>query len=226
MVMKRVLVYGLIGFVALFVIAAFAFAIFQPIKVLPRIRLSPGFSFTDQDGQRLTNEDLRGRIVLYNFAYSRCGEDCQKANATMLHVQQRLGELALGDIPVALVTISVDAQQDTPASLAAYAGQQGADPAVWRFAMTENASLLKTIVGAGFEVYYAANEDGSIDLDPAFVLVDGLGIIRGEYHYPTSVPDEERILRHIEVLAEEVHNSVGATRLAYEAAHLFMCYAP
>jgi protein SCO1/2 len=224
--MKRLLLYSLISFIILFILAAFAFAVFQPIKVLPRIRLSPGFLFVDQDGQRLTNEDLRGQVVLYSFAYTRCGERCQPANEAMLQVQQRLDELELGDIPVALVTISVDAQRDNAESLAAYASQLGAEPGVWRFASMENASLLKTIVGAGFEVYYAPKEDGTIALDPAFVLVDGLGIIRGEYHYPTGAPDVERILRHIQALADEAHNSEGAGRLVYEAAHLFLCYAP
>ena len=224
--MKRLLLYGLIGLVALFVLAAFAFAIFQPIKVLPRIRLSPGFSFVDQNEQRLTNEDLRGKIVLYGFSYSQCRQECEQANHIMQQVQARLGELDLREIPVSLVTISVDAQGETPEALAAYASELSADPAVWRFGMLDNPSLLKTIVGAGFEVYYASNEDGSLEVDPAFVLVDGLGIIRGEYRYPSSAPDEERILRHIQVLVDEVYNSVGAGRLAYEAAHLFLCYAP
>ena len=48
-----------------------AFTIFEPIQVLPRIRLAPGFAMTDQAGDRLTSEDLRGEIVLYSFAYTR-----------------------------------------------------------------------------------------------------------------------------------------------------------
>ena len=49
------------GVVLLAILSVAAFAVFQPIKVLPRIRLAPGFILTDQDGQRLTNEDLRGQ---------------------------------------------------------------------------------------------------------------------------------------------------------------------
>ncbi|MCS7040866.1 MAG: hypothetical protein NZP34_14765, partial [Caldilineales bacterium] len=62
--------------------------------------------------------------------------------------------------------------------------------------------------------------------DPVYILVDGWGIIRREYRYRTLTPDVDRIVRHIGVLAEEVRNSRGAARLAYEAAHLFLCYAP
>ena len=72
----------------------------------------------------------------------------------------------------------------------------------------------------------AAQADGSFKFDPAFVLVDGWGIVRGEYRYQTMTPDSERILRHLGVLAEEVINSQGANSIAYEAAHYFLCYAP
>jgi len=44
--------------------------------------------------------------------------------------------------------------------------------------------------------------------------------------YATEVSNADRILRHLGVLAEEVRNSKGTTKLAYEAAHLFLCYAP
>jgi hypothetical protein len=44
--------------------------------------------------------------------------------------------------------------------------------------------------------------------------------------YQTQVSDTERILRHLGVLAEEVESSTGAASFAYEAAHLFLCYAP
>jgi hypothetical protein len=82
------------------------------------------------------------------------------------------------------------------------------------------------VIGGGFETYFESQEDGSFTYDPAFVLVDGWGIIRGEYRYQTMTPDSERILRHLGVLAEEVRNSRGASSVAYEAAHYFLCYAP
>ena len=58
------------------------------------------------------------------------------------------------------------------------------------------------------------------------MLVDGWGIIRGKYRYQVAVSDADRILRHIGVLAEEVQKATGANKLIYEAAHLFLCYAP
>lgn len=214
-----------LGVVILIVLGVLAFAIFQPIKVLPRIRLAPGFSLVDQNGNRLSNEDLRGAVVVYNFLYTNCGAACDDMNATMREVQSRLDEVNVANAPVKFVTISFDPERDTPGALKAYATAQGANPAQWRFA-TGDPARLKQIIGDGFESYYAPDGQGDFKFDPSFALVDGWGIIRGEYKHQVEVPDAERILRHIGVLSEELQKSTGANKLVYEAAHLFLCYAP
>lgn len=209
----------------LLVAGVFAFAIFQPIKVLPRMRLAPGFTLTDQKGQRLTSEDLRGQVVLFNFLYTGCGAECDRMNATMQEVQQRLHDTDLGGLPVQFVTISFDPAHDTPETLQRYAESLGADTSQWRF-VTGDPARLKELIGSGFEAYYAPDDAGGFQFDPTFVLVDGWGIIRGKYRYQVAVSDADRILRHIGVLAEEVQKATGANKLIYEAAHLFLCYAP
>lgn len=224
--MKKNLLYAFYALLGLLVLAALAFKIFQPVQVVPRIRLAPGFAMTDQNGERLTNEDLRGSFVLYNFIYTRCPEPCGDLNQTMQEIQARIDEVELGEINIRFVSISFDPEHDTPDVMQAYADELGADEAQWKFASVSNDVLLKTIIGSGFEAYYNQNDDGSFSFDPKFVLVDGWGVIRGEYRYQTQVPDTDRILRHIGVLAEEVINSQGTASLAYEAAHYFLCYSP
>ncbi len=223
--MKRYLLYGLYGLIGFMVLGAAAFKIFQPVQVVPRIRLAPGFSLIDQNGNRLTNEDLRGQIVLYNFIYTRCPEPCANLTQTMQEIQARLDEAELGGIPMTFVTISFDPEYDTPEMLNKYAESIGVDSSQWKFTTTQDASLLKHIIGGGFEAYYTPKEEGGFRFDPKFVLVDGWGIIRGEYRYQTLTPDTDRILRHTRVLANEIHNSQGTASLAYEAAHFFLCYS-
>jgi protein SCO1/2 len=224
--MKRSLLYGLYSLGALLVLGAISFKVFQPVQVVPRIRLAPGFRLIDQNGERLTNEDLRGRFVLFNFSYTRCPDPCYNLDQTMHEIQDRIDEAKLGDIPMTFVTLSFDPEFDTPTIMKEYADALGADSDQWKFATSEEATLLKYIIGGGFEAYYNQKKDGSFEMSPKFVLVDGWGIIRGEYRYQTLTPDSDRILRHIGVLAEEVKNSEGAATLAYEAAHFFLCYTP
>lgn len=224
--MNKYILNGLYGLLGLIVISTFAFKVFQPIQVLPRMQLAPAFNLTDQDGRPLTSETLRGQFVLFTFMYTHCPTPCYNINETMQEVQDRLNEVQLDGIPVSFVTISIDPERDTPEVLNAYATSFGADLNQWKFATTTNKSMLKTIIGSGFETYYEEKGDGSFTFDPAFVLVDGWGIVRAEYRYTTEVSHADRILRHLGVLAEEVRNSKGTTKLAYEAAHLFLCYAP
>lgn len=224
--MSKTFFNGIYVFATLLILALLSFKVFQPIQVLPRMRLAPAYSFIDQDNQPLTSETLRGQFILYSFTYTHCPAPCFNSNETIKEIQSRLGEVELNGIPVSFVTVSVDPERDTPDVLKAYGQAIGADFDRWKFATTVNKDLLKTIVGAGFETYYEDKGDGSFALDPGFVLVDGWGVIRAEYRYATEVSDTDRILRHLGVLADEVQNSVGSAKLAYEAAHLFLCYAP
>ena len=63
-----------------------------------------------------------------------------------------------------------------------------------------------------------------VAFDPMLVLVDGWGVIRGEYKYQTLTSDADKIVRHLGILGEELRNAKGAASLAYEAAHFFLCY--
>jgi protein SCO1/2 len=208
----------------LLVLGVVAFATLQPVKVLPRVRPAPAFIVTDQTGQRLTNEDMRGQVVLYTFSATGCGPDCEPVDAIMAAVQAEAARLSAGGLKVALITMLFDAERPTPAIMQAFAQAHNADPMQWRMVSGDPTGLKQTI-GGGFEVYYAAKPGGGYTYEPALALVDGLGIIRGEYRRPAQNLDAATIARQIEVLQSEVRNSVGANRLAYEAAHFFLCYA-
>lgn len=173
----------------------------------------------------MTNESLRGHIVLYTFSYTRCDSRCDALNATMRQVQAGLANPDREGVPVRLLTISFDPEHDTPPVLAGYARSLGADPAVWQF-LTGDPTRLKHVAGGGFEVYYAPDNKGGVQFDPTLVLVDWAGIVRARYDLRTAPPETERILEHIALLTKEARSSTGPARLAYEAAHLFLCYAP
>jgi protein SCO1 len=212
--------------IAVFVIIVLAFNIFKPIIVLPRVGLAPGYAFTNQDGATKTSEDFRGKLTIYNFTYTGCGTGCPQTSLQMQALRSALAPIAGQDVKFALVTISIDPEYDTPAALNQYASQffSGAPSSVsWDF-LTGDPTRTKYVVGGGFNVYYQArtNETSAIVFDPRYVLVDGWGVVRAEYRNQDL--DQQRILRDIGYLESEIHNSQGAARYAYEAAHLFRCY--
>lgn len=206
---------------ALPVIAIVAFATLQPVKVRPRIGLAPAFALTDASGARVTNEDLRGRLVLYQISYTGCGEHCAALDETMQEFQARLPAINSTNLPVSLVTISIDPEHDTPERLQAHAAAVGADPGLWHF-LTGDPAQLKSVVGGGFHVYYAEKDGAGFNFDPTLVMVDGSGIVRAEYGLTTATIDA--VTRDFALIAEEIQRSDGPGRLVYEAAHLFMCY--
>lgn len=209
---------------AVLLAGAFAFAVFQPVQVLPRIRLAPGFALVDQHGDALTSDGLTGQVVLYGFAYGECGSRCDSVRQTMSEVAARVGsEVDLGDTELKLVTVSIDPERDL-ARLDSLAGGWGADGDTWRWATGEDPELLQTVLSSGFELYHQRLEDGSFSFDPRFVLVDGWGVVRGEYRYSTLTDDADKLVRHIGLLGDELRNSNGVATIAYEAAHIFMCY--
>ena len=209
------------------IIAVLAFAVLQPVKVRPRIGLAPGFAFTDQHGNQLTSEDLRGKLVFYNFTYTNCTAPCPQTTENMAQIRALADRIDTGAIPVELVTISFDPERDTPEVLQQFAAQidpvLNAEGSNWRF-VTGTAERLKNVIGGGFHVFYQPDEAGGFTFDPAIVMVDGNGIMRAVYE--RNLPDIQTIERDLMLVVAEVKNSEGPGKLVYEAAHLFLCYPP
>lgn len=205
------------------IVAALAFVIIEPIQVLPRIGLAPGYALQDDSGELTTSEDARGALTLYTFMPAACDERCDDINATMASLASRVPtEVELDDISFQLVTIALDSP--TEAELAAASLASGADGTKWRW-VSGDQTTLKTVVGAGFGRFFEFDTvSGKVEFDPAYVLVDGWGVVRGEYRYQTIANDEDKIVSHVGILVDEVRYSGGAAGVAYEAAHLFLCY--
>ncbi len=207
----------------LFILAAVAFAIFEPIQVLPRIRLAPGYSLMAQDGSMATSESARGVVTLYTFAPIDCGQECAAINETMQEVRDRVpAETNLGGTDFRLITISLNPVTSNT-ELAEAAAVSEADGTVWQWVGGSGAEI-RTIVGSGFQRFYETSPQGVVRFDPGYILVDGAGVVRGEYRYQTLAADGDKIVNHIAVLGDEIRNATGATAVAYEAAHLFLCY--
>lgn len=211
-----------LGLVALIVLSVMAFAILEPVQVLPRIRLAPGFSFVDQTGGRITSDDGRGVVTLYSFAPTNCGDECEAIHQTMDEVGRRVAsEVDMGGADFRIVTVALDT--DDPGALAEAAAATGADGESWRWVGMPQ-DRLREVVGGGFKVFYDDTDRSNVEFAQKYVIVDGAGLVRGEYSYATLASDADRLTRHVSLLGEEIRNADGNTALLYEAAHIFLCY--
>jgi protein SCO1/2 len=218
---RRIVITSAAIIVALVILLPAGFALFRPVTVLPRIELAPGYDLVDQEGGRFTSEDGRGAITLYSFTYAGCPAPCYEVLDVMRHVQMALDTVETGGIPVRLVTVGFDHRRDTPAVLSALATRAGADPSVWTFATADSVRLLRT-VRDGFGVAYERMPDSTFRFSPAYVLVDGVGIVRGDYRI--GVPNAADLVDAIALIAREAR-AEGVAHVMYEAAHFFACYS-
>jgi protein SCO1 len=62
-----------------------------PGASLRKIGPAPAFSLTTQDSTRLSLKQLRGKVVVITFIYTRCADTCPLLTAKMAGLQARLG---------------------------------------------------------------------------------------------------------------------------------------
>ena len=112
---------------------------------LRKIAIVPPFALTERSGKTITNHDLAGKIWVADFIYTTCPGPCPLITASMAKIQEAVAH----DPQVQLVTFTVDPQTDTPAVLAKYADQFGADPNRWWF-LTGPEKPLYDLIRNGF----------------------------------------------------------------------------
>jgi protein SCO1/2 len=144
----------------------------RDVGPLPVIRAVPEFSLTDQNGQPVTRADLRGKIWIADFIFTRCKGPCPLMTARMLEMQKALVKTP----EVKLVSVTVDPEYDTPEVLKAYAEANFADPDRWKF-LTGDKAVIEKLVTEGF-MQHLAEENGEPVHGTMFLIVDGHGMVR------------------------------------------------
>jgi len=143
---------------------------------LPVLFDGPSFSLTDQDGKAFGSRDLRGRVWVADFVFTTCPGACPKMTMRMSGLQK-----AISDRDVHFVSFTVDPERDTPPVLKEYAKNYDADPARWHFLTGEKSALFDTAAGMKLTAAPAGTFGPDIVHAEKFLLLDGLGRVRGAY---------------------------------------------
>lgn len=137
-------------------------------KVMP-------FSFKNQNGELISNQDYTGKVYLVEFFFSTCPTICPKMNKNLVDIQNTFPDRP--DFGIASFTINPD--YDTQAVLKAYANDYGVTNPNWHF-MTGDKDALYNLANTGFNLYAAEVEgaDGGFEHSGNFALIDKEGYIR------------------------------------------------
>ncbi|HXK28637.1 MAG TPA: SCO family protein [Candidatus Binatia bacterium] len=147
---------------------------------------APDSTLIDQEGRPFSLRDLRGKLVLVNFIYTRCHDVCPLVTRRLKEAQEKLGTRMGRD--VLFVSISVDTQHDTPGVLKQFGKRHGVDFTSWLMLTGSKEELDQTLRGFGLlvEKFKAQSEGLEIPHNTAIYVVDRSGMVADKIAHPTS----------------------------------------
>ncbi|MDA9763783.1 MAG: SCO family protein [Opitutales bacterium] len=160
----------------------------------------PSFSLTDQSGQTINQEQLKGNIYIANFFFTACPGICPKMTANLQGIQESFANEPL----VKILSHSVAPSVDTVKQLKDYAERNEIDGTKWHL-LTGSQESIYTLARKS---YFADKAIGFNKSTQEFLhtenllLIDSEGRIRGVYNGIRSL-DMQRLSTDIHTLLKE-----------------------
>lgn len=132
--------------------------------------------FTNQLGQQVSFDDLKGKIIVLDFFFTHCPTLCPKLAVAMKKLQNSFPNQ---DSIVQFVSISIDPQHDSVAQLRKWADKFNVDPDSW-WLLTGNRDSIYS-----FALHEIKASVADVGVDTAFIhtqkffLLDKERIVRG-----------------------------------------------
>jgi len=170
---------GVIAMVAVMKLAHFGGGDTVPLR---EYRQVGDFKLIERSGRTVTEADLKGKIVVVDFFFGGCSDQCVTLGRQFSAVQAATA----GMTNVELLSITVDPGSDTPEALARYAKRIGADPDRWLF-LTGSRSIIYPLIQQSFLLAVEEENGPFQSLTPGFIhsdkiaLVDRRGVVRAYY---------------------------------------------
>jgi protein SCO1 len=145
--------------------------------VRPPGAMAPDFALRDQDGERATMAEYRGRPVAVTFVYSTCEDTCPAL------VDQVRGALDDTGADVPLLAVSVDPENDTPERARRFLNERRMTGRA-RFLLGSERELAPVWKGYGVQP-----QEGELDHSATVVLVDAQGRQRVGFPHGRLTPE-------------------------------------
>ena len=139
------------------------------------------FQLTERANRVVSRDDLKGKVWVAAFFFSRCAGPCSQVSAQMARLQEQWAGR-----DVVLVSFTVDPDHDKPAVLRDYAARFQADPNRWLF-LTGERDKVYGLIQNSFKLGVAQNEGAArkpgdeVLHSTRLVVVDRKGEKRGYF---------------------------------------------
>ena len=162
---------------------------------IPVIKEVPSFSFTNQNGEKFSNNNFRDKVTILNFIFTSCTGPCPLMTSNM----QKLYSNFKGTKEVQFVSITVDPEVDTQERLKLEAEMIGVDNNQWQF-LRSDLEEVKKLKRDGF-MLFADNLPNGHSIKS--ILIDNVGNIR-KYYDGTDIGSQEILKKDIVYLLDNM----------------------
>lgn len=161
----------------------------------------PGFSFTDQDGNTVTEKNFENAVYVTDFFFTTCHSICPIMSTQMERVTRKFK----GNAEVKFLSHTVDPEIDTVEQLKRYAIKHNADSKQWMMVTGEKTKLYE-IARQGYLLDAQEGNGGPDDFihTQNFALIDKEKRIRGYYDGTDSL-EIDQLMKDIDLLLKEYH---------------------
>jgi len=154
--MSRKTVFYIGFFVVLTLI--FYLAIAKSIRKKDTISVVQPFAFLNQDGQRITDKDMEGKVYVAEFFFTTCTGICPRMNNNMRTVYDRFKD----EKDFRILSYTCDPERDSVAQLKKYSDSLKVNTTKWIF-LTGRKDSLYTLARNSYTIDDPANNVNSID---------------------------------------------------------------
>ena len=159
----------------------------QPAAPLPGTSIyNLTSSWTNQDGQRVNLDSLRGGPAVIAMGYTSCKDICPMIVADMVAIEDRAKASSMKGIHYAF--FSLDSNVDTPERLTTYAKDRGLDLGDWVLFNGDDKAVRELAAALG--VRYRRDASGGFDHSALITILDADGRIIAQQPDVTAKTDE------------------------------------
>ena len=157
------------------------------------------FSFVNQNGDTITQQNYEGKIYVADFFFTTCGSICPKMSTNLTEVQKAV----LNNPKVLLLSHTVFPEVDSVSVLKAYAVKYGVVDSKWNLVTGDKKEIYK-MARKSYLAVKLGRPDQLYDMvhTENFVLVDQKRRVRGFYD-GTNKEEIKRLLEDIDFLCNE-----------------------
>ena len=169
------------------------------VQYISKYHTIADFSFTNQNGKKITQKDYEGKIYVADFFFTTCGSICPKMTTNLAEIQKAI----INNPKVMLLSYTVFPEIDSVSILKKYAIKNGVIDSKWNLVTGDKKqiytmarkSYLAVKLGKPNELYDMVHTEN-------FVLVDSKRRVRGFYD-GTKEEDIQRLIEDINFLCSD-----------------------